>query len=254
MNKSLQKKSALDFFWFLNELLRETLNIRSNRYVSWNVVLRQILYTGYEALPLISFIALAVGGLIILQGYELLSTFGQGIWIHIILVTVVVNELSGILTALVVIARSGTAMATELGNMVVRREIALLRSFSISPISYLVVSRLFGVVASMLVLSIYFNVVAVLGGWMFSRLFSPIDFSSFMNDFFSVLRFSNLLISLLKSFLFGIIITITACYQGMSVHHASTEVPQRTIKAVVNSIFLIIVCDIVITWLYGVLS
>lgn len=253
MDKTLPKKSTVDFFGFLAEVIHETLNIRKNRHASWNVILRQILFTGYEALPLISFIALAIGGLIIWQGYTLLSTFVQSIWVHVILVMVVVNELSGLITALVVIARSGTAISTELGNMVVRREIALLKSFTISPISYLVVSRLVGVTLSLVVLSLYFNLVAILGGWLVSSLISPIDFRSFINEFTGVLRFSNILVSLIKPFVFGIIITLTACFQGMSVHHASTEVPQRTIKTVVNSITLIILSDVFITWLFWVL-
>lgn len=250
MSSYTEKKSIADFFAFLNEIILQSLSIRSNRHINWMVILRQVLFTGYEALPLIGFTALAIGGLIILQGYNLLSNFGQGIWIHIILVTVVINELSAIITALVVIARSGTAISTELGNMVVRREIALLKSFSISPVSYLVVSRIIGVVTAMMVLTIYFNIIAVLGGWLFTRMFNPINFGSFMGEFLSVLRFSNIFISLLKPFVFGLIISVTACYQGLSVHHASTEVPQRTIRTVVISIFLIIVTDIIITWLF----
>lgn len=250
MTNLSQKKSFPDFFWFFGEAMLEALQVRKNRHISWTVVLRQILFTGFQALPIISFIALGIGGLIILQGYNLLSNFGQGIWLHRILVTVVINELSGIITALVVIARSGTAISTELGNMVVRREIALLRSLSISPMSYLVVSRVFGVTISLVVLAVYFNVIAVLGGWVFTSMFSPIDFSAFMRDFLSVLKVSNLLISLVKAFVFGVIISITSCYQGLSVRHASTEVPQRTIRAVVNGIAWVIMADIFITWVF----
>ncbi|MCK9584839.1 MAG: ABC transporter permease [Candidatus Cloacimonetes bacterium] len=217
------------------------------------VIFRQILFTGYEALPLISFLALAIGGLVILQGTNLLTGFGQGIWVHIILVTVVVNELSGILTALVVVARSGTAISTELGNMKVRREIDLIESFGISPISYLVVSRVIGVVIAMVILVLYFNLVAVLGGWLFSRMFNQLDFRTFMNDFLAVLKISHLVAGFIKSVCFGLIISIVSTYQGMSVRRASTEVPQRTIKAVVISIFAVILTDMLITWLFWVL-
>lgn len=217
------------------------------------VILRQILFTGYEALPLISFLALAIGGLIILQGTNILSNFGQGIWVHIILVNVVVTELSGILTALVVVARSGTAISTELGNMKVRREIDLIESYGISPIGYLVVSRIIGVVVAMVVLVIYFNLVAVLGGWLFSRIFNHLEFRAFMNDFLLVLKLPHIVSSLIKSVVFGLIISCVSAYQGMSVGHASTEVPQRTIKAVVSSIFAVIVSDMLITWLFWVL-
>jgi phospholipid/cholesterol/gamma-HCH transport system permease protein len=247
-----KKKSGSGFFLFLAATIGEALHLRSNRHVSSMVILRQILFTGYEALPLISFLALAIGGLIILQGTNLLSNFGQGIWVHIILVTVVVNELSGILTALVVVARSGTAISTELGNMKVRREIDLIESFGISPIGYLVVSRIIGVVVAMVVLVVYFNVIAVMGGWLFSRIFSHLEFRAFMNDFLSVLQLSHVVSSLVKSIVFGLIISSLSAFHGISVGHASTEVPQRTIKAVVSSIFAIIVSDTLITWLFWV--
>ncbi|PKN73471.1 MAG: hypothetical protein CVU50_01775 [Candidatus Cloacimonetes bacterium HGW-Cloacimonetes-3] len=254
MNRVSQEKSVMDFFLFFAQTVSELLNVRANRHVSNVVVFRQILFTGVEALPLISFIALAIGGLVIMQGYELLSNFGQGIWVHIILVRVVVIELSGILTALVVIARSGTAISTELGNMVVSREMSLLKSFGISPLVYLGVSRIIGVVIAMVVLTLYFNIVAVLGGWMFSQLFNHLEFRAFMNDFISVLKLSYILMSFVKSILFGFIIAITASYHGMSVQKASTEVPQRTIRAVVSSIFAVIITDIVISWLFWMLQ
>lgn len=254
MTRTCEKKSAMGFFSFFIATLEEAFRIRSNRHVSSMVILRQILFTGYEALPLISFLALAIGGLVILQGTNLLTGFGQGLWVHIILVTVVVNELSGILTALVVVARSGTAISTELGNMRVRREIDLIESFGISPISYLVVSRVIGVVVAMVILVLYFNLVAVLGGWMFSRMFHQLDFRTFMSDFLSVLKISHLVAGFIKSVCFGLIISMVSTYQGMSVRSASTEVPQRTIKAVVTSIFAVILIDMVITWLFWALK
>ncbi|MCB5234140.1 MAG: ABC transporter permease [Candidatus Cloacimonetes bacterium] len=242
------------FFTFFARILQEISRLKSNRHASSSVIFRQILFTGYEALPLISFLALAIGGLIILQGNNFLAGFGQGIWVHVILVTVVVTELSGILTALVVIARSGTAMATELGNMKIRREIDLIRSFGISPIGYLVVSRIIGVVISMVVLVLYFNFIAIIGGWLFSRMFSRLEFNAFMRDFFSVLKFPHLLSGLIKSVCFGLIISVASSFQGLKVESASTEVPQRTIKAVVISIFGVILTDILITWLFWVFS
>ncbi len=253
MIKEQKKKSVQDFFLFLAETIHELAHLKSNRHVSNLVVMRQILFTGVEALPLIGFIALAIGGLTIMQGYAFLSNFGQGIWVHIILVKVVVSELSGIITALVVIARSGTAISTELGNMQVNREIKLLHSIGISPVGYLVVSRLLGVMVAMLVLTLYFNIIAVLGGWLFSQFFNHLEFRAFMNDFLAVLTLQDVLMSILKSVLFGWIIAITASYQGMSVSQASTEVPQRTIKAVVNAIFAVIISDIALSWLFWML-
>jgi phospholipid/cholesterol/gamma-HCH transport system permease protein len=203
-----------------------------------------------EALPIVIFVALGIGGLIILQGYNILSNFGQGGWVHTILVTVVIRELSSIFTALIVIARSGTAISTELGNMVVNKEIDLLKSFQISPLSYLVTSRVWGVVAAMFILTIYFNISSVLGGWFFSSIFNHIDFVSFMGDFVNTLKIADLAVSSVKSIVFGLIIAMVSGYQGLQVKSASTEVPQRTIKAVVQAMVLVIISDILITWVF----
>lgn len=249
MRNPTGKKSLWDFFSFMGATLNEAIHIRGNRHISPMVLMRQILFTGYEAMPLIGFIALGIGGLVILQGYSLLSNFGQGNLVHTILVTVVINELSSILVALVVIARSGTAIATELGNMVVHREIDLLRSFGMSPISYLVVSRVYGVMAAMLILTAYFNIIAVMGGWLFSQLFSAIEFRAFINDFFFQIRLSSFIVTFIKPLVFGLLIAVVSSYEGMSVVRSSTEVPQRTIKAVVYSIVLIVISDFIIAWL-----
>jgi phospholipid/cholesterol/gamma-HCH transport system permease protein len=244
------KKSLRDFFLFISfviEVIVESISIWKNRKTNLVVLTRQILFTGVEALPIISFVALGIGGLIILQGYNILSSFGQGNWIHLILVSVVIRELSGIFTALIVIARSGTAISTELGNMVVNHEIDLLKSFNISPISYLVTSRVLGVIIAMFILTIYFNIIAVLGGWFFSSMFSTIDFMSFMSEFANTVKISDITISILKSVVFGFVIAMMSCYQGLQVSFALTEVPQRTIKAVVQAMVLVIFFDVLLT-------
>jgi phospholipid/cholesterol/gamma-HCH transport system permease protein len=214
------------------------------------VVLRQIMFTGYEALGLISFIALAIGGLIILEGSYILGNFGGNKLIYILLVTVVVRELSSIFTALIVIARSGTAIATELGNMVVHHEIDALTAIGISPISYLVVSRLMGVVIAMFTLTIYFNLSAIIGGWLFSTIFYPVNFMDFFGEFIGYLQPRDLVICVIKSIVFGLAIALNSSYQGLRVRNATTEVPQRTIQAVVKSIVAVIFFDIVITTLF----
>ena len=254
MRNPTEKKSLRDFFSFTANTIYEALHLSGNKHISSMVILRQILFTGYEALPLIGFIALAIGALVILQGYSLLTTFGQGNLVQVILVTVVINELSAVITALVVIARSGTAISTELGNMVVNGEIDLLKSFGLSPISYLVVSRLYGVMIAMVILTLYFNVIAVLGGWLFAQIFSRIDFAYFMGEFFLQLKAPNLLMIILKPLVFGLIIAFVSSYQGMSVRQATTEVPQRTIKAVMQSISLVMISDIALTWIFWMLT
>ncbi len=241
------------FLLFSVHIFRKIISFRRQRQARTLVLLRQILFTGFEALPLISFLALSIGGLIIIQGYNILENFGQSNLVFVILVTVVIRELSAILTALIVIARSGTAISTELGNMVINNEINLLLSLGISPVSYLVVSRVVGVVVALITLTIYFNLAALLGGWLFSTLFYPINFNYFFTQLFQQLAVTDIIISVLKSIFFGIGIALISSYQGLKVNIASTEVPQRTIKAVVSSIVFVVFADILITAIFYLL-
>jgi phospholipid/cholesterol/gamma-HCH transport system permease protein len=241
-------------FWqyhlFSVATMLEMLAFWRRRQTQMMVVYRQVLFTGIEALWLITFIAVALGGLVILQGNLLLSNFGQSKLVYTILVTVLIRELAPLLTALIVIARSGSAISTELGNMVVNQEIDVLRSFGIDPLSYLVLPRVVGVIVSLFILTIYFCAASVVGGWLFSTLFFPIGFNAFFSDFIAQLRLSDVVMSLIKPIVFGGFIATISCFQGLSVSTASTEVPQRTIRAVVNSLVAVVLSDVVITAVY----
>ena len=244
--KSIYSKS-ISVASFVFEIIYEQKNFFLQRKITRRILIRQVLFTGFEALSLITFVALAVGGIIILEGSAILPDFGQSKLLYTILVTVILRELGGLLTAFIIIARSGTAISTELGNMVVNQEVESLVSFGISPILYLVVPRVLGVVLSMVALTIYFNVASMAGGWFMAYLFAPIPFYDFMHKLFSEIAISDIASSFIKSLIFGFIVAVVSSYQGLQVNFAFTEVPQRTIKAVVLSLSWVIVFDILIT-------
>ncbi|MCK9211584.1 MAG: ABC transporter permease [Ignavibacteriaceae bacterium] len=238
---------SISVFSFVFEIIYEIKNFFLQRKITRLILIRQILFTGFEALGLITFVAIAVGGIIILEGSAILPDFGQSKLLYTILVIIILRELGGLLTAFIIIARSGTAIAAELGNMVVNQEVESLVSFGISPVLYLVVPRVLGVVLSMIALNIYFNVAALAGGWFMAYLFAPIPLLDFLNKLFSEISVNDIASSFIKSLLFGFVIAVVSSYQGLQVSFASTEVPQRTIKAVVLSLIWVILFDIIIT-------
>ncbi|NUQ82218.1 MAG: ABC transporter permease [Bacteroidetes bacterium] len=214
------------------------------RQVSSVVLIRQILFTGYEALTLVSVIAIAIGGIIIIQGHLVITGFANSDLLYIILVSVIVRELSGLMTAFIIISRSGTAISTELGNMSVNHEVESLTAMGISPISYLVAPRVFGVVVSMITLTIYFNVAGLLGGWAVSSLFVSVSIDDFFYKLLSEVTVTDMLAVLGKSIVFGLTVGLIASYHGLQVRYASTEVPQRTIKSVVHSLLWMVIIDV----------
>lgn len=229
------------------EVFYETFHFFRKKQIGKIVLYRQILYTGYEALGIISLLGFAIGGIIILEGNAILPRFSQSKIFYTILVSVVIRELAYILTALIIIARSGTAISTELGNMVINDEIDALQSFGISPINYLIVPRVLGLIISMITLSIFFNAFSIFGSWFLSSVLYSLDIRTFAYSLFSELTIRDIIASVVKSTVFGFTIALVSSFEGLKVVFASTEVPQRTIKAVVWSLTLIIIFDILIT-------
>ncbi len=130
----------------------------------FGVVSAQIYFTGWQALPLISVLALSSGSVVIIQASTQLSFLGGSDMIGDLLILIVLREVAPLLTALIVIARSGTAVASEIGTMKVNNEIEALEAMGINPLSYIVFPRLLGGVISVVCLAFYFTLIAFFGG------------------------------------------------------------------------------------------
>lgn len=217
---------------------------------SRRVLTFQILFTGVEALPVIAILSLGLGAVIIIQGVSLLPQFGQGQLIYTILITVITRELGPILTAFIIAARSGTAISTELGNMVVSHEIEAYIATGIDPISYLVVPRVLGVTFSLIFLNLYFNIFGLLGSYFVTAFIRPIGFQEYFGNLLNALSVVDVGSSILKSAVFGVIISTVATYYGFRVEQASTEVPVMAIKSVGRSFVLLILADAMLTLVY----
>jgi phospholipid/cholesterol/gamma-HCH transport system permease protein len=232
---------------FFFNVLKETFRFFRRSQVGYKVLIMQILFTGYEALAINAIMAVAIGAAINVIGSSLLPQFGQSQLMYTILIIVITRELGPLLTAFVITARSGTAIATQLGTMVVNHEIEAYLSVGINPISYLVVSRFIGVVVSMLVLTIYFNLFGLLGSFIVVQLVKPIPLMEYMNNLLSTLTVGDVLSGLTKAAVFGVVVSVVATYQGFSVNRSTTEIPVAGIRAVGQSFILIIVADVLVT-------
>lgn len=209
--------------------------------------LRQILFTGVEAMRVIVIIALLLGGAVIIESFTLLPKYGGESIIGTILVVVVVRELGPVLTAFIVIGRSGTAISTEMGYMMVNNEVQALEMMGINPLRFLVLPRIVGVAAAIFCLSFIFNVTALFGGYLFARLIVDYPLTKYLNDLSGALGFWDVAVSGIKCFLFGVIVALICCYRGFTVRFSFTEIPQVTTRAVVLSIYACFAVNIIVT-------
>jgi len=216
----------------------------------FGVVSSQIYFTGWQAVPLISVLALGAGGVVILQSSSNLNLLGGTEMIGKLLVVIIVRELGPLMTALVVIARSGTAVASEVGNMRANREIEALESMGINPLSYIVFPRILGGVISVVCLAIYFILISLLGGFMLTRMLHDIPFAFYAESLARAVAAEDIWLFLLKNTFSGIIIFVISCYQGLSVQRSPTEVPVVTTQAVVKSMIYVVIFNFSVTALF----
>lgn len=216
----------------------------------YQVISAQVYFTGFQALPLISMLALASGVMVILQSSSQLNVLGGAGMIGKLLVAIVVREMAPLLTALVVIARSGTAVASEIGNMRANREIEALEALGINPMSFIVFPRLVGGIVSVVCLAIYFVIISLLGGFLLTKLIHGMPFQFYADSLSQAVATEDLGLFLLKNIFSGMIIFSVCCYQGLSVQRSPTEVPVATTQAVVKSILYVVVFNISVSTLF----
>ncbi len=215
-----------------------------------SVISAQIYFTGWQALPLISVLALASGSVTIMQSTTQLAILGGGSMIGNLMIMIIFREVAPLLTALIVIARSGTAVASEIGNMRVHREIEALEIMGIDPLSYIVFPRLVGGILSVICLAFYFVIVAILGGFLVSRLMNDLSFTFYVDSLSASFAKEDVLIFVLKNCFSGAIIFINSCFQGLNVEFSPTEIPQAATRAVVNSVIYVVLFNLAMTTLF----
>ena len=228
--------------------LRELANpVERVRRTASGVILRQILFTGVDALPVMSAIALMVGIIIITQAGTQLPKVGAGDQIGNIIVVTVIRELGPLLTMFIVVGRSGSAITTELGYMRVGQEITALELMGVQVTRFIVMPRMMGMILSMICLTLYFDTVAVLGGFVVAKLKLTVPFAAFAKAVTQSLSVTDLVVTATKGVLFGMAVAAICCHHGLSVRSSFTEVPQQTTRAMINSLKICLVLDIVVT-------
>lgn len=213
------------------------------------VCLRQVFFTGNEAFKVILIISMAVGVAIISQMANVTDA-GRGSLIGKVFVWVVIREIAPLITALVVIARSGSAIAIELGQMKFKGEIEHLEALGIPGEHYLLMPRILGVGIALLILNIYFSLLSVFSGFLVASLGWHIPLSLIKQGIISVLTLNELALSCGKSAIFGLVIAATSCRAGLSVGDSITQIPQAGTKAVMLSLILVFIIDVLLSFFF----
>ena len=213
------------------------------RRLRLSATVHQIELVGLNALPIVGLISFLIGVVIAYQGAFQLRLFGAEIFTVNLVAVSVLREFGILLSAIMVAGRSGSAFAAEIGSMKLHEEIDAMRTLALDPMEILVLPRLLALTLMMPILTFYADVMGLLGGMVISWLsldISPLQFIERAHD--AVMGW-DMAVGIIKAPIFGIIIALTGCYEGLMVQGSAESVGYRTTKAVVEAIFLIIVLD-----------
>jgi len=203
----------------------------------------QIEMVGLRAMPIVGLISFLIGAVVVNQGAVQLRRFGAEILVVDLVSFGFLRELGVFLAAIILAGRSSSSFAAQIGSMVMREEVDALRTLGINPIDVLVLPRLVAMVLVLPLLTFFADILGLVGGAIMAWLQLGIDIGQFINRLYEMSLLRELLIGLIKSVFFAGVISVSGCFQGMSVEGTAESVGRHTTTAVVQSIFLVIVLD-----------
>jgi len=235
VRRGLGRLGALS--WILYQCVWHGLRLRWNQLgVVFEVFRMQVRFTAMDALGLTCFAAFLMGGVTLLQVFGQVSAYGAETYLSRLLAKLVIRELGPLMVAIIIIGRSGTAIAAEMASMKLNGEVDTLWALGMNPIQYLLVPRILGGVVSTFTLIVYFGTVALLGGFFLAWLMLPLSWKAFLDSLGGVIGSRELALIALKSLVFGTFIPLTCAYCGLRVQASSTEIPQAVTRAAVYSL------------------
>lgn len=231
----------LGFFGQLIEALLQC--FAKPAYLRVRSIVRFIELVGVNALPIVGLISFLIGVVLVYQGADQLRQFGAEIYTVNLLAVSMLREIGILLTAIVVAGRSGSSFAAQIGTMKINQEIDSIQTFGLNPFHVLVIPRIFAVLISLPLLTIFSDLMGLLGGAAMASILLDINFSQFMDQLFFAITPWTFGIGLVKAPVFGLIIGIIGCFEGFQVEGDASSVGKKTTRAVVESIFLVIIVD-----------
>lgn len=202
---------------------------------------------GADALPIVSLISILVGLILAFVGSIQLKMFGAQIYIADLVGIAMVRAMGAIMTGIIMAGRTGASFAARIGTMQVNEEIDALKTAGISPVDFLVLPRIIALALMMPLLTLYADLMGVVGGLMVGTAGFDISMREYYNETVHTLTVKNLAIGLFSGLVFGILVAVAGCLRGMQCGRSASAVGEATTSAVVTGIVSIIVSTAVIT-------
>lgn len=219
------------------------------RYVK-NLTIHQIIFSGIDAVGVVSVVAVVIGGVVLVQMMTYAPGFEASAFLMGIVTSLIVKEIAPLFTALILVGRSGSAITVELGNMRVKRHHEALAAMGIDLAQYFYIPRIIGLTAAGIILNGYFVVMTFFSWLIISSFQRGASLNKTIILFVGSLHAGDFLVGLLKGGVLGFTVALVCIHQGVNVKSSATEIPQRTSKAIVTAFIASFIINMAISFVW----
>lgn len=237
---------------FTIELMEAIFQPRGNLRLA--ALFTQIEEIGINALPIVGLLGFLIGIVMAYQGADQLRRFGAEIFTINLLGVGILRELGGLVTAIIIAGRSGSAFTAQIGTMKVNEEIDALQTIGINTFDVLVLPRVLGLIIALPFLTFYADVMAMIGGAVMCYFDLGITVPAFMRQLHEAISMNTFLVGIIKAPVFAMIIGLVGCFEGLQVERNAASVGKLTTRSVVEAVFLVIVIDAGFSILFSILG
>jgi len=222
--------------------------------IRWRPILYNIRSAGFDALPIVGLLSFLLGIVVAYQGADQLRQYGANIFVADLVGLSMLREFAPLITAIIIAGRSGSAYAAQIGTMAVTEEIDAMRTLGIVPQELLVLPKIIALIIALPLLTVFADVMGVLGGMLMARTQLGIGYGEFLERLSKAVSITSYLVGVGKAPVFAAIIAVVGCFQGFRTQGGADSVGRQTTRSVVQSIFLVIVADALFSIAFSVLD
>jgi len=234
------------------EILEAIVHPRGNLRVA--ALVHQIEETGINALPIVGLLAFLIGIVLAYQGADQLKRFGAEIFTINLLCVGLLREIAGLITAIIIAGRSGSAFTAQIGTMRVNEELDAMQTIGINTVDTLVLPRILVLVIALPFLTFYADIMGMIGGAVMCYFDLHITLPVFLRQLQDAISLNTFLVGIIKAPVFALIIALVGCYEGLQVERNAASVGKLTTRSVVESVFLVIVLDAAFSIIFSVIG
>jgi len=234
--------------WFWRGFVRREVRL------GLNAITAQVVRVGVRSISIVMLVSGSIGIILALQTSPTLAQYGQTDKVANLIGVSVFRELGPLVAAIVMVGFAGASIAAELGTMVVGEEIEALEAMGLNPVRYLVLPRLVATVVSLLALAVISDLTAVFFGMVMSVTVLGVPYDLYVSNTITQLKMSDFLTGLLKAGVFGLLLGLIACYNGLKVTGGAAGVGRATTETVVQTVIFVILSDLLFSTLFYALG